>query len=80
MDFFIGNQKDLAKVSREFADFFLEILKIHRLVWSFLLIFGCFESVSSMFFIIIINFKFDNAVLSKTICIIGRCLVHQKRT
>ncbi len=26
------------------ADFFLEIFKIHRMAWIFLLIFGCFES------------------------------------
>jgi hypothetical protein len=32
-----------------FAEFFLEILKIHRLVWIFLRTFGCFECVSSMF-------------------------------
>ncbi len=32
-----------------FADFFLEIFKIHRLVWIFLWIFGCFECVLSVF-------------------------------
>ncbi len=30
-----------------FSDFFIEIFKIHRLVWFFLWIFGCFESVES---------------------------------
>jgi hypothetical protein len=36
MDFFIGNHKDLAKLSRLLVrGFFLEILKIHRLVWIF---------------------------------------------
>jgi len=34
-----------------FADFFLEIFKIHRLVpvWIFQTIFGCLESVTSTF-------------------------------
>jgi hypothetical protein len=32
------------------ADFFLEIFKIHRLLWLFVInFFGCFECVSSMF-------------------------------
>jgi hypothetical protein len=32
-----------------FKDFFIEIFKIHRLVWIFLWIFACFKYVSSMF-------------------------------
>jgi hypothetical protein len=32
-----------------FADFFLEIYKIHWLVWNFPMVFGCFECDSSMF-------------------------------
>jgi hypothetical protein len=43
-----------------FTDFFLEIFKIHRLVWIFLWIFGCFECVSTMFCIkllLILNLK-----------------------
>jgi hypothetical protein len=32
-----------------FAVFYFEILKIHGLVWIFLWIFGCFESVSSKY-------------------------------
>ncbi len=47
---FVWNHKDLPKVSRLLVrDFFLEIFKIHRLVWIFLWIFGWFQSVSSMF-------------------------------
>ncbi len=50
MDFLL----EITKIWQEsrnfwFADFFLEILKIHSQVWIFLWIFGCFESVSSMF-------------------------------
>jgi hypothetical protein len=49
--FLLENHIDLGKKSRDFwlANFFLEIFKIHRLVWIFLWIFDCFESVSSMF-------------------------------
>jgi len=44
------NHKDLAKVSRLLVPgFVLEIFKIYWLVWIFLWIFDCFESVSSMF-------------------------------
>ncbi len=54
--------------SRDFcsANFLLEIFKIHRLVWDFPMIFGCFKSVSSIFLsklILILNFT--NTVLSK---------------
>jgi hypothetical protein len=47
----IGNHKDLAKVPRDFwfTDFVSLDLKIHRLIWIFLWIFGCFESDPSMF-------------------------------
>jgi hypothetical protein len=63
-----------------FADFFLAIFKIHKLVW----IFGCFECVSSMFCLnFITNLKFykrcfikDN--FQKHFCIIGWCLVRQR--
>ncbi len=34
--------------SPETCEFFLEIFKIHRLVWILLWIFGCFECVLSM--------------------------------
>jgi hypothetical protein len=44
------NHKDLAKVSRLLVPgFVLEIFKIYWLVWIFLWIFDCFESVSSIF-------------------------------
>ena len=45
-----------------FVDFFLQILKIRRLVWIFLWIFGCFECVSSIFCL-----KLIKAVLSQTL-------------
>jgi hypothetical protein len=41
--FLFGNKIHLAK------DFFLEIFKIYRMVWIFLWIFGCFESISSKY-------------------------------
>ncbi len=50
MVFFLEITK-IWQTSRDFwfADFFLEIFIIHRLVWIFLWIFGCFECVSSVF-------------------------------
>ncbi len=48
--FLCVNHKGLAKVYRFLVRvFFLRFLKIHRLVWIFLWIFGCYGSVSSMF-------------------------------
>ena len=49
--FFLLEITNIWQKSRDFwfADFFLEIFKIYRLVWIFLWIFACFESVSSMF-------------------------------
>jgi hypothetical protein len=50
-----------------FADFFLRIFKIHKLVWIFLWIFGCFEFVPSMFNLkLLLILNFTDAVLSKT--------------
>jgi hypothetical protein len=37
MDFFVK----ITKILQKSPDFFLEIFKIHRLVWIFLWIFGC---------------------------------------
>ncbi len=61
------------------ADFFLEIFKIHKLVW----IFCCFKCVSSMFCLkLLLILNFTNAVLSKTtfrnILYHGWCLVRQR--
>jgi hypothetical protein len=64
MDFLYANHKDLAKVSRLLVrGLFSEILKIHRLVWIFIWIFGYFKSVSSMFRS---KLNLTKAVLSKT--------------
>jgi hypothetical protein len=59
-----------------FANFFLEVVKIHWLVWIFLLLFGCFECVSSMFcfkLLPVLILNFTNAVikydLQKHFCI-----------
>ncbi len=57
-----------------FADFFLEIYKIHWLVRIFLWIFfGCFECVSSMFclFKVITNLKFLQTVCLKLLLILN---------
>ncbi len=60
-----------------FANFFLEIFKIHRLVWIFLCIFSCFESVSTMFcFELLLILNLTN--LWMHICIIGWWLVLQR--
>ncbi len=50
-----------------FADLFLEIFKIYRLVWISQWICGRFECVSSMFCLKLLQIlNFTNAVLSKT--------------
>jgi hypothetical protein len=45
--FFIGNHKDLARVSRLLGHRFFssDFFKIHRLVWIFLWVLGCFINV-----------------------------------
>ncbi len=82
----IVNHKDLVYVSRLLVrGFFLEILKIHMLVWIFLWIFSCFESYFINVLIkVIINFKFDNCCFikdyfQKNNCIIVWCLVHPSK-
>jgi hypothetical protein len=63
---------EITKIWQKFQDFWFanfspQIIKIHKLVWIFLWIFGCFESVSSIFclkLLLILNVK--NGVLSKT--------------
>jgi hypothetical protein len=50
-----------------FHGFFSGVFKIHRLVWIFLWIFGCFECVSSMFsLMLLLILNFTNPVLSMT--------------
>ncbi len=67
-----------------FVDFFIQIFKILRLIWIFLWIFGCFEWVSSMFSINLLqtlhftNTAFIKADLQKHFCIIWWCLVCQR--
>jgi hypothetical protein len=67
MDFFLLENTKIWEKSQDFwfADFFLEILKIHRLVWIFPM-FGCFESVSSMLCLKLLLINLTNSVLSKT--------------
>jgi hypothetical protein len=47
--FYIGNHKDITKVSRLRGFFVVEIFKIHRLVWIFLWIFCCFKLLHQCF-------------------------------
>ncbi len=51
IDFHIHNLGYGWQTSQDFwfADFFLDICKIHQLVWIFLWIFGCFESIYKCF-------------------------------
>jgi hypothetical protein len=70
MDFF-GNHKDLAKVSRLLDEFFT----IRRLVWIFLWIFGCFESVFGLELLLFINLT--NDILSKTTVPLEAYLYHR---
>jgi hypothetical protein len=90
----MGFCQEITKIWRKsrdfwFADFFLELFKIHSLVWILLAwIFGCFKFVSSMFcFKVNTNFlNFTNTVLlskktcRKHICIIRWCLVFAKKS
>jgi len=39
------------------AGFFREIFKIHRQVWIFIVIFGCFVSISSIFHFDLVNYS-----------------------
>ncbi len=57
-----------------FADLFLEIFTIHRLVWISQWVCGCFECVSYLFFITGLKFYkccFIKDDLQRSLCIIG---------